>query len=162
MAYESAEKKTAGPVSQPHADLEKNIAFFKKIMDRVRWLVGDDMIKVQVDDTVFEPIFNPSSQKNEIVSRIKEYKCVTFAFYDRGIKKCFVLSFHQPSRKALRDPGFNEELCAILNKFGSLGFLEHTMKYYNGKYKNPTFNNIPAEVVDPDDKWALFTPKSRN
>jgi hypothetical protein len=76
-------------------------------------------------------------------------------------RKTAILNFHQSHRKSESSHGFCEEICAIMNRLGKLGYVMHKMKNADGTYRNPANAPKAPGADDADDKWGqLFQRKT--
>lgn len=115
---ERGEDQKKGP--EPHPDCNANVNELNRIM-KSSWMPSCDWEGYDVeDDTPFgsweisdrsvENIFDPTTGKNEVISRILEYKNVTFVWgRKRRFKRSHPASFHQ------KRYDFSDELRSVLN-----------------------------------------------
>ena len=120
--------------SSPHKDSHQNASWFNAQIEKVIWL-PENPVNFQVSDTVIGSVYNPDKKMNEATYRINPYKCVSFFEHTQinqfdHVKNSWVISFHQDARK------FREELCPVLNHFGSQGWLEHKFKNAKGSWRS--------------------------
>lgn len=78
---------------------------------------------------------------------------------DDPSRKTAVLNFHQSHRKSDNNHGFCEDICSIMNRLGKLGYVSHKQKNADGTYRSHVHAPHAPGASDPDDKWALFTPR---
>ena len=94
-------------VSSPHPDLGENIKFFQRLMHKV--ICHDPAVKYIIHDVVYDYIYDPESDRNVCIPRIKEYKNCTYSWPEKGGIMTANISFHQ------KNLDFRTELCKILN-----------------------------------------------
>ena len=140
--YADPDAKPEKGEPSPHRDLNENVRFYNLQMDRVQWCANCP-VSFEIQDTTTESIFNPSNEKWENTKRVKEYKCALFLYPNNGETVATIISFHQPSRKGDKDPGFKEQLCAVLNLLGGRGYLVHKTRNNDGRSRttSATQNN---------------------
>ena len=140
MAYGDQENKNQEKKEEPHQDLDKNIEYFNRIIEATYW-VPDYVYEIQapdykrfinykISDTRSKNIYNPTTARWEALpDEITKYKNVTFIWGERRMSKDFcTISFHQDHKKIARDPGFCNELAALMNKLGQKGYIKHRFK----------------------------------
>lgn len=143
--------------SKEHKDAWQNWELCQRILSKIIWLPDREHCPLfyEVHEVDKEWAYNESAdnQKDRYIEtkKMKEPLNIVFFFPLKGEKFSMNISFHCPSRTEGKEVGFKEQLCACLNRLGSLGYLEHRDKNNDGSYRASS-SSRPA-----DSAWkALF------